>query len=201
VTVRSIRQRETRRPGFTLVEAVVAVAIAAVASGVLLLGLQTAINTTEHAKEQTIAMGIARQMLDEILGRRFSDSGEIKALTGADSWKGSTSGRQLYSEIGDYYELTLRPPTDPGGEILGEDNGDGKRHPRFVLPRSARFEDWSVATDIYYVDESDLTKRLSGGATSGALAVEVSVHAPDGEGGRKELASVRRIVFHVPPMS
>ena len=54
--------------GFTLVEATVALAITAVAASALLLGVTSSLHTTDDCLQQTIAAGLAQQLLDEVLG-------------------------------------------------------------------------------------------------------------------------------------
>ncbi|MHB1036971.1 MAG: type IV pilus modification PilV family protein [Pirellulales bacterium] len=66
------------RPAFTLVEALVAISIAAVAGSAVLLGLNNSLQTTNSALEQTIAAGLAQQALDEISGAAFADLGSYQ---------------------------------------------------------------------------------------------------------------------------
>ena len=69
------------RPGwgakraFSLIEALIALTITSMAGAVLLLGVQSSLDTTIEAVERTIADGIAQQTIDEIMTKRYTASG------------------------------------------------------------------------------------------------------------------------------
>src|SRR5438105_13124017 len=71
---------KSRITGFSLIEALLALTITAMAGAVLLLSVDTSLDTTTQAVERTIADGIAQQLLDEILTKRYVGAGE-SALT------------------------------------------------------------------------------------------------------------------------
>jgi len=188
--------------GFTLIEALLAISIAAIAAGALLLGVTTSLQTTHEAMEQTIADGIARGLMDEIAGGRYAavGIGGYQVNFGPSAWEQAGSGRELYDDIDDYHGLRVKPPQDPYGIKLGTDDGEGgQRHPSFQVPEGF-LDDWSEEVDVRYVDESDLTTPLAHGSTSDYRAVEVRIYRDDPEGGRRELAKLRRVVAYVPPM-
>jgi type II secretory pathway pseudopilin PulG len=187
--------------GFTLVEAVVAISITVIGGAALLLGINSSLQTTKEAMEQTIAMGIAQQLLDEVVGARYcpaSTGDPYETTLGPTSYERSGPGRSLYEEIGAYNGIRSRPPTDLWGVALGTDDGEGgQRHPNFFCPPHF-FDKWQQEVDIYYVDETDLTTRLPQGKVSDYRAVEVRIVLVDPDRGQRELAKVRQVIAYVP---
>ena len=197
------RHRRVRPPAaFTLVEALVAIGITAVAGSVLLMGVTSSLQTTTEALDQTIAAGMAEQLMDEVLGARYhaAGAGGYQVNLGASLWELSGSGRERYDDVDDYNGLRNLPPEGFWGIELGADDGEGDlRHPDFQAP-DGFFDDWRQKIDVYYVDESDLTTRLPYGQVSDYRAVEVTIESVDPERGTRELANLRRIIAYVPPL-
>ena len=156
--------------GFTLVEALVAISITALAASVLLLGLQTSLHTTDECLRQTIAAGMAQQTLDAVLG--FDD---IRARNGIEHHQ---------------------PPVDLlTGERLG---ADGKRHPDLFVDNEYMeyFDHWQQEIEVYPVDSTDTTTRKEGGDCR-AVEVRIRYYDPDldPERGWQELAKLRNVVY------
>ncbi len=57
-------QFHSRRAAFPLIEATVAIALTAIAASVLLMGTTTSLGTGQDAQDETIAMGMAQQLMD-----------------------------------------------------------------------------------------------------------------------------------------
>ena len=172
----SVRRRTRLPAAFTLVEALVSISITAIAASVLLLGIQSSLRTTDEALEQTIATGMAQQLLDELAGARDCD--------------------QIDERDGERNQ----PPVDRWDVELGKDDGEGaERHPLFWAPEGF-FDRWRQEIDVHYVSESDLTTPLADGVTSDYRLVEVRITHDDPERGRRELAKLRRIVAYVQPL-
>jgi len=204
VNTNALHVRRPRRPhaAFTLVEATITIAIAAIAGSALLLGSTASIQTTDEAMQRAIADGIARQLIDEILGNRYAEpgAGGHQVSFGPNSWESSGSGRERYDDIDDYHAIRTIPPEDPYGIELGKDDGEGGlRHANFQVPADF-LESWRQEVDVYYVSESDLTTRLPLGKTTDYRVVEVRVYRNDPTGGDRELARLRRVIAYVPPM-
>ncbi len=160
---------------FTLVEALLAISVAALAGSVLLLGITSSLQTTNEALQQTIANGMAQQLMDEVVGGRYHD-------------------------VDDYDGVRRQPPTDPWGIELGKDDGEGgQRHPDFQAP-AGFFDNWRQEIDVYYVGESDLTTALPAGQIRDYRAVVVRIVYVDPERGERVLAELRRVVAYVPPI-
>lgn len=188
--------------GFTLLEALVAIALVAMCGAAVLWGLQSGVQNTQSALEQTIALGLAQQLMDEILGAKYCANldNPYESRLGCSSWEAGSQGRERYNDIDDYNGFVRSPPVDPWGVRLGEDNGQGgTRHPMFQIS-STLLEDWQQEVEVYYVSPTDLSTRLPTGQVSDFRAVEVRIVVNSSRGGRRELAKLREIVAYVPPV-
>ena len=205
----TVRSQATRRPnrsrfpaGFTLVEALVSITIAAMAGSVLLLGVGSSLQSTDEAMRRTIATGMAQQLMDEVLGGRYDalGTGGHQVVLGPSLYESNGPGRQRYDDVDDYHGVRCLPPKDLWGIELGRDDGEGgKRHVNFQVP-AGFFDDWRQEIEVYYLDESDLKNWTPAGPSSDYRAVEVRIiHQPPGQSGR-ELVKLRRIVAYVPPL-
>ncbi len=196
------RRRNDRVPlAFTLVEALVAISITAIAGAALLWGIESSIQTTQYGLEQTIARGIAEQLVDEALGWAYcSDPSEpYQWPLCPNAWEAGGTARERYNDIDDFTGFTRTPPVDAWGVMLGTDNGEGgKRHANFCV--GARFFDnWKEEIEVYYVSPADFSVRLANGKVSDYRAVEARVVVDSPQRGRRELAKARRVVTYVPP--
>ncbi|MCS7304284.1 MAG: type II secretion system GspH family protein [Thermoguttaceae bacterium] len=187
---------------FTLLEALVAIALVAMCGAAVLWGLQSGVQNAQTALEQTIALGLAQQLMDEILGAKYCENlnNPYETLLGPTGWESSGQGRQRYNDIDDYHGWIGKPPVDWWGIRLGEDNGDGtSRHPAFRAP-SSLLQNWQQEVEVYYVSPTDLRSRLPVGQVSDFRAVEVRIVEQTPGRGRRELAKLREIVAYVPPV-
>jgi type II secretory pathway pseudopilin PulG len=201
-TVCSLSRRGAATAAFTLLEALVAIVITAVAGAALLLGTTTALQTTEESWKRTVAAGMAQQLMDEILGQRYCAAGENgrQVVLGPNSWESQGRGRERYDDIDDYHGYRSTPPRDPWGVLLGYDNGEGGlRHLAFQMP-SGFFDNWRQEVDVYYVAESNPMLPLPSGQTSDFRTIEVRIVENVPNVGRREWAKLRRVVAYVPPL-
>ncbi len=191
--------------GFTLVEALLAISIAAIGASVLLLGITSSVQTSNEALQKTIAHGMAQQLMDEVVGGRYVelayDSDGTTLLEPEDLPLGPDAAeptREDYDDIDDYDGIRSRPPTDPWGIELGKDDGEGgQRHPDFQAP-AGFFDNWRQRIDVYYVAPSDLTAPA--GRVTEYRAVRVRIVYVDPERGDRVLAELSRVVAYVPPI-
>lgn len=189
------------RRGFTLAEALVAIAVAAIAASALLLGTYASLQNAQEAWKRTVAAGMAQQLMDEIVGNRYCAvaSNPYETNLGRSSWEAAGTGRERYNDIDDYNGIRTQPPTDLWGVRLGMDNGQGGvRHPACQAP-TGLFDRWRQEVDVYYVSETNPTQRLGPGQVSNMRAVEVRIMENDPQRGWRQLARLRRIVAYVPP--
>jgi prepilin-type N-terminal cleavage/methylation domain-containing protein len=191
--------RLERRRGYTLVEAMIALSLIAMAGAVVLLSVETALDAADRAYEQNVAAGLADQLLDEVLGAPYhaADSNPYRHPLGPSTWESQGAGRERYNETGDYHGFTATPPKDRYGANLGKGNdASGARHPNFAAPGNA-FGAWRQSVEVYYLAAGDPSVRLSGSATSNYRAVEVVISRSVAEGD-VELARRRRVFTYVP---
>jgi hypothetical protein len=185
-----------------LVEALVALTVATLASGALFLGLYSSLGATDQSLEQATAQGIAEQVIDEVLGKHYAmpGAGPYQSSLGPSSWESAGSGRSRFNDTDDYHGFAAQPLEDRHGIELGSDDGaGGERHANFKIP-SGFFNDWKQEIDVYYVDEANPAVRLSSGQSSNLRAVEVRIlHAPAGQPSR-ELVRLRRVYGYVPAL-
>lgn len=196
---RAARHTLARR-AFTLVEALMATAVTAIAGSTLLIGISSSLRTTDDNMRATIAFGIAEQLMDEIAGSRYAGAGDgpYQVSLGPSLAEAAGGGRQLFDDIDDYHRFTAGPPQDPWGIPLGRGQGDGTaRHPNFQIS-DGYFDAWRREVEVYYVDESDHSVRLSAVQTSNFRAVEVRVYYTDSVAGEVLLADVRRVFSYFP---
>lgn len=184
--------------GFTLIEAMVAIALTAIAGSALLLGTSASLQTTEDAMRQTIARGIAEQLMDEVVGSRYTALGGSSSAGSAGLI--TAGSRTAFDAIDDFNGYRKQPPTDPFGVALGTDDGrGGRRNPLFQC-RAGFLDDWREEIDVFHVSEGDLLSRLPAGQTSDYKAVEVRIVQRDPSRGDRELAKIRRVVAYVAPL-
>ncbi len=188
------------RKGFSLVEAMVALSITAMAGSVLLLATEGVLKTTNDAVAQTTAQGMAAQLIDEVMGARYhaATGNPYETVLSASVYEKSGSGRERYDDTDDFNNYSASPPLDTYGVELGKgDDYGGNRHPNFRSPGDD-FANWRQRVVVYYVDPSDPTRRLPGFQTSDYRAVEVTIERTESNGGIRPLAKLRRVYCYVP---
>ncbi|MDZ7620582.1 MAG: prepilin-type N-terminal cleavage/methylation domain-containing protein [Patescibacteria group bacterium] len=174
--VQSLRLPARNFPrGFTLVEALVAISMTALAGSALLLGSHASLQSTEEATRQTIALGLAQQLMNE------------------------AAGASSITEVQSYNGYRSQPPVDRWGVPLGTENGKGGQRHANLHAATALLEHYLTEVHVRPVAAADLTAYLPAGTASDYCVVEVRVsHNPPGTAAR-ELACLRRIVTHLPP--
>ncbi len=190
------------RHGFSLIEALVAITIMAIAGSALLWGVAGAMQTTDDNLQQTLAVGMAQQLMDEIIGARYHAVGgdAYEYPLSASSWEHSGLGRERYNDIDDYNGLRFGPPIELYGTAIGTGDGSGDtRHPDFQVSHDY-FQNWRQEIDVYYVDPDDFSSNLSSGTRSDYRAVEVRIVRDDPDRDPRVLAELRQVVSYVPPL-
>jgi prepilin-type N-terminal cleavage/methylation domain-containing protein len=197
------RRTRDRHRGFTLIEAMTAITIAAIAGSALLLGTSSSIQTTDDAMRRTIAYGMAQQLMDEVVGCRYMDLGGNASSTtiGPSTSEAAGGTRQLFDDIGDFNGYRCQPPKDAYGIALGADNGQGGLRNAAFQASTAYFLNWRQEVDVYYVSDTDLTTKLASGQTSDYRMVEVRIMYIDPKSGAVQLAQIKRVVTYVAPLS
>jgi type II secretory pathway pseudopilin PulG len=164
-----------RRVGFTLVEAMVSISLAALAGSVLLAGINASVKVTDDAMHETIAMGVAQQLMDEIAAQPRGD-GTTKAAT----------CRKDFADIDDYNGYRAAP-ADMWGHPLGldhiTDDGEG----------TLRAETFRVASAFL---NRCLVKVAMTTADDGYRYL-VTVTVADTGQNHREMARLQRVVTYV----
>ncbi len=191
------------RSGFTLIEALVAISLTAIAGSTLLLGVTTSLKTTDDTMRETIAQGMAQQLMDEAVGCRYMELGDTAYATtlGPGVLETVAGARKRFDDIGDFNGFRSQPPTDSYGIALGTDDGQGGQRNAAFRCDAGYFQNWRQEIDVYYVADSDLTARLPSGTTSDYRVVEVRIVYVDPDRGDRELAKIRQVVPYVSPLS
>lgn len=186
--------------GFTLIEAVVALAITTMAASVMLLALQTSVSATLTSVDRTIAQGIAKQLIDEVFGNQYKEAGDDAwSLTlGPTAFETLGEGRERYDDIDDYNGYAFSGAVDLYGDALGTGDGNGIERPTELQLPASYFTDWRQSIEVYYVSDSDPSVRLGSGNTSNHRAVEVVISRVFNDGSSQELARIRRVIAYVP---
>lgn len=189
----------SRRRGFTLVEAMVAITVLALAGSVLLLAVDTSLQNTTDAVDRSIADGLAQQLLDEISLARFMEPGtDAGDPLGPTAWETGGSGRERFNDTDDYHNFTAQPVEGLWGEPLGtgDDTGDS-RHSAFQVP-SSFFDSWRQRVEVYFVDPIDHSIRLTSG-TSDYRGIEVHIERIEPDGRVVPLATRKKVLTYIAP--
>jgi MSHA pilin protein MshD len=185
---------------FTLVEALVSTAIATIAGTALLLGISSSIQMTDAVLDQTIAAGMAQQLMDEIAGCKYVEPGlaATYSVLGPDAGETSGSSREMYDDIDDFHGLNASPPCDYWGVPLGEENGSGgRRHVNFRTG-SDYFAGWRQQVEVFFADVANPSSPLPTGQVGSMKIVRVQILAQNSGEGPRILAESTRVFSYVP---
>ena len=189
-----------RRHAFTLIEALMATTVLAMCGAAVLLGMSVSLQTTTASVEETLALGLAGQLMDEIAGTRYHDAGGSPTglPLGPNAAETAAAGRQLFDAIDDYHGYTAKPPVDIWGVPLGADDGAGGPRHALLKLSSTHLARWRQSVTVSYVAIANPTVDLPSGVTSDYRAVQVAIFYDDPETGERELARLRRVFANVP---
>jgi type II secretory pathway pseudopilin PulG len=188
---------QTHHGGFTLIEAMVALSITAMAGAVLLLCTQGVLQTTNDCVDQTIAQGMAMQLIDEVMGARYSpDSDPYPTTLAPTVYERAGSGRERFNDTGDWHGLVVSPPQDYFGRPLGQGDGAGYVRHSALQASPTTFANWRQNVRVYYVNENN--PRNEHPNPTNYRAVEVTIERVEPDGDIRPLARVRRVFCYVP---
>lgn len=193
--------RRSRRRGFSLIEALVALTIVTVAGAALLARFGDQGRFVADSLDETVAEGLALQLMDEIAGCRFVAYGQTPNSTasfGASAYETGGTGRERYDDIDDFHGYSKSPPVDRYGVPLGTEDASGTtRHPKHQVPTSA-FANWRQSVAVYFVSDANPAARLPAGTASYHKEVEIVISYTDPLEGSVELARLSRVFAYVP---
>jgi type II secretory pathway pseudopilin PulG len=195
------RRIQQGRVGFTLIEALIALSITSLAGAVLLLSVQSSLDTTIEAVDRTIADGVAQQTLDEILTKRYVGQGDtpLLATLGPSTSELLGLGTSLFDDTDDFNGYVAQPLKGTYGEVLGTGDDNGNLRLANFRVRSDYFQNWRVRAEVYYVDADDHTVRSAPPTNYRAIEVHVELIRPSGAA--VPLATRKRVIAYVPPPS
>lgn len=198
-TQHSARHVAVRR-AFTLVEALVASTITAIAGSALLMGIATSMDATDENLEETIAVGMAQQLMDEVSAQQYMQPGTSANATylGPDGTESQGPGRTKFNDIDDYNGLLTQPPEDRWGVTLGAGNGQGGQRATNFKATTGYFNRWRQKVTVHFVSGSDFTTPLANGITSYHKLVKVQVLVDDPIRGPMARATASRVFSYVP---
>jgi len=191
-----------QRTAFTLVEAIVALSIATMAGAMILLAVDATMVTTSDSVDATIAMGMAKQLVDEVTSTRYVSPGSPTnyyqyPLT-ANNWELQGNGRERFNDTDDFNNYVSTGAEDTWGFPMGEGDDAGGLRPAEMRTRAGLFSDWRQEVWVYYVDNDNFQRKLSPYVTSDYHAVEVVISKRRTDGNYRELARLRRVFTYVP---
>jgi len=117
------------RRGVTLMELVIMLVIAAIVLPGLMMYFTESMNHTADAQMQTVGLGLAQELMEEIKAKRWDENVPIPngvptpaAALGAEAGESrcdpTDAGCQAYDDVDDYNGLDSAPPQDPHGNPL-----------------------------------------------------------------------------------
>jgi hypothetical protein len=182
-----------------LIEAMVALSITAMAGAVLLLAAEGVLETTNDAVAQTIAQGMATQLIDEVLGSRYcAGTDPYETTLGPSATERAGSGRERFNDTDDFNGYSAQPPKDTWGKSLGQGDWNGAlRHPSLRSPGDP-FSQWQQKIEVYYVNPSNPATRLPDASPTDYRAVEVTIQRVETNGAVRPLCNMRRVFCYVP---
>ena len=176
------------------------ISITAIAAAALLAGVASAIDTTEAIVEETVAWGLAQQLMDEVAGVPYAEAGQgpYQATLGLEGTEGGGKGRERYDDLDDFAAVKSQPPRDLWGIDLGKDDGAGGVRNLAFAASPTCFSGFREQIDVFYLNPTNLALRLPQGRTSDYRAVEVRILSNDPGGKSRPLVEVKRVFAYVP---
>jgi hypothetical protein len=179
-----------------------ALSVTALAGAVLLLSVESSLQTTTEAVERTIADGIAQQTLNEILSKRYVEAGESGDGTGSGAlgptlWESGGNGMERFNDIDDYAGYSALPLKGVYGEALGTGDDQGNQRLSNFRLRSDFFQNWRQRVQVYYVDPNN--PSASSATATAYRAIEVQIEFIDSKGAVHPLANRKRIIAYITP--
>lgn len=193
-----MRRISFRPAGFTLVEVMVALAVFAVAAAAITLSITSSLALSEDARDRMIAHGLACQLLDEILGNRYSEGNaipyDVYLRPGFD--EAAAGNRSRFDDIDDFNGWVEEPPKDAWGIPLGQEDGWGGYRP--VAARTDALARFRREVRVAYVSPPNYATPLPQGQITDFRLIEVRVYRRKQDGGLILLGQASQIVAHVP---
>jgi len=144
-----------RRFGLTLVEVVVSTLIVGVMTIAALNALGAATRSSTTAGDRAIALGLADDLMAEILRVAYSDPDETPEF-GPESSEGA-GPRTAFDDVDDFHNWNQTPPQASDGTVLADR------------------DNWRRRVTVTYVEPDDPTQSTTGNVDAGAKRIQVIV--------------------------
>lgn len=189
-------------PGFSLIEAVVAMTIVAIASSVLLLGVEATLQSVEYQEEVTIADGLARQFLDEIQGQNWVDpsirNSPYATSLSASGDELSGQGRSRFDDTDDYNGYSTNPPVHIDGNTVSTSDSSGDTLPKEFRPSSSFLSRWRCTIEVSYVSETDHSVKVPANSPTNYRVLICRVYRRNADDTWREVVERERIISYIP---
>ena len=153
---KTMKQRRipAKAKAFTLIEAMVAITMIAMMSTVVMLGTGTVIDSADDALHRTIATGLAEQLMDEVMGTKYSEDISVPLLSTLSASISEQDGvdRSAYNDIDDFNfagtGYAANGPVDPWGIAIGQGHGAGGLRNADFRVATGFFHDWRQEIEV-----------------------------------------------------
>lgn len=148
--------RRARRRAFTLIEAVIAIAIV----GIMLAAALNTVGASRTSQSLTALRrqghGLAEQLLSEILQQPYQDPVEAASILGPAASETATGNRTLFNDVDDYDGWKASPPQYRDGSV------------------TAFSSDWQRKVKVCWVNPANLSQKVHADAGVKRIVVEVT---------------------------
>lgn len=160
-------QRRSSRPGFSLMESLVAVSITSVACTAVMLSMGQSVMDNGDVVNRTVAVELARDLMDEVSTRRFLDA-EPGATFGLEADEAtSPQVRATFDDVDDYHGWVSRPPQEVDGAVLTAGGVSGE---------TKAFADYGREVTVSYVANADHRQVVEAGQSDFARVTVTVTH-------------------------
>ena len=209
------------RRGFSMVEALTAVSVTAIAGAALLTSIGATVRSSTDSAHAAVARGLADQLMDEIAASRFPESATAARFPvpvaapmgtiGAMPLSGipvsvSRLSRQTFDDIDDYDGWKCKGPVDRQGRRIGTEGAliqQDEREWHYPRPSSMRPEEQFLQSFTREVQVERIRPDAGSGWTvvsqpTDYQRVTVRVKYTDAQSNTTTLAEISRIFSYVP---
>jgi len=192
------RSRFVSTTAFTLIETLIAISLLAIVVGAVTLSLISSLQATQENEDLAIAEGLAEDLLNEILNRRYCelDASPYDLYLRPGPAEKITGTREMFDDIDDYNGWVEEPPQDRWGIPLGRENGSGGQRPPVAFAPS--LNGFRREVTVSYVAPQNLSQPLPFGTATAFRRIEIIVSRRYPNNIVRQLVKLTRVIGHVP---
>jgi type II secretory pathway pseudopilin PulG len=177
----------TRRNGFSMIEAMTAVALVGIACTAMLLSVSQAIQSSDSNQGVNRANGIAQDLMNEISACRWSDS-QSPQHWGPESGEVVSASRAGFNDLDDYDRWSGSPQIKSGLSF------DTMQHYLFPSVRSDEYAHYSCSVQVEYVVLQGNAAQHSNSSTPYRMVTVRVTHADHAP------VEIRRVFADISPL-